>query len=30
VLPSVHHDIAEINDVFAGDPFPCDIEADRP
>jgi 4,5-dihydroxyphthalate decarboxylase len=30
MLPWVHHDIAEINDVFAGDPFPYGIEANRP
>ncbi len=30
MLPWVHHDIEEINDVFAGDPFPYGIEANRP
>jgi 4,5-dihydroxyphthalate decarboxylase len=29
MLPWVHHDIEEINDVFAGDPFPYGIEANR-
>jgi 4,5-dihydroxyphthalate decarboxylase len=30
MLPWVHHDIEEINEVFAGDPFPYGIEANRP
>ena len=30
MLPWVHHDIEEINDVFAGDPFPYGVEANRP
>lgn len=30
MLPWVHHDIEEINDVFGGDPYPYGIEANRP
>ena len=30
MLPWVHHDIEEINDVFGGDPFPYGIEPNRP
>jgi 4,5-dihydroxyphthalate decarboxylase len=30
MLPWVHHDVEEINDVFGGDPFPYGIEANRP
>jgi len=30
MLPWVHHDIEEINDLFGGDPFPYGIEANRP
>jgi 4,5-dihydroxyphthalate decarboxylase len=30
MLPWVHHDIEEINKVFAGDPFPYGVEANRP
>lgn len=30
MLPWVHHDIEEINEVFGGDPFPYGIEPNRP
>jgi 4,5-dihydroxyphthalate decarboxylase len=30
MLPWVHDDIHEIDDVFGGDPYPCGIEANRP
>jgi 4,5-dihydroxyphthalate decarboxylase len=30
MLPWVHHDVDEINDVFGGDPFPYGIEPNRP
>lgn len=30
MLPWVHDDIEEIDDVFAGDPFPYGVEANRP
>jgi 4,5-dihydroxyphthalate decarboxylase len=30
MLPWVHHDVAEINEVFGGDPYPYGIEPNRP
>ena len=30
MLPWVHQDIHEVDDVFGGDPYPCGIEANRP
>ncbi len=30
MLPWVHHDVEEINDVFDGDPYPYGIEPNRP
>jgi 4,5-dihydroxyphthalate decarboxylase len=30
MLPWVHHDVAEINEVFGGDPYPYGVEANRP
>jgi 4,5-dihydroxyphthalate decarboxylase len=30
MLPWVHHDVEEINDVFGGDPYPYGIEPNRP
>ena len=30
MLPWVHHDVEEINEVFGGDPYPYGIEANRP
>jgi 4,5-dihydroxyphthalate decarboxylase len=30
MLPWVHDDIHEIDEVFGGDPYPCGIEANRP
>jgi 4,5-dihydroxyphthalate decarboxylase len=30
MLPWLHHDLQELDDVFGGDPYPCGIEANRP
>jgi 4,5-dihydroxyphthalate decarboxylase len=30
MLPWLHHDVRELNEVFGGDPYPCGIEANRP
>jgi len=30
MLPWVHHDVEEINEVFGGDPYPYGIEPNRP
>jgi 4,5-dihydroxyphthalate decarboxylase len=30
MLPWLHHDLRELDDVFGGDPYPCGIEANRP
>jgi 4,5-dihydroxyphthalate decarboxylase len=30
MLPWLHHDIHELDDVFGGDPYPCGIDANRP
>jgi hypothetical protein len=30
MLPWLHHDLRELDEVFGGDPYPCGIEANRP
>ena len=30
MLPWLHQDIHELDEVFGGDPYPCGIEANRP
>jgi 4,5-dihydroxyphthalate decarboxylase len=30
MLPWIHHDVEEINEVFGGDPFPYGVEPNRP
>lgn len=30
MLPWLHHDLHELDEVFGGDPYPCGIEANRP
>jgi 4,5-dihydroxyphthalate decarboxylase len=30
MLPWLHHDMHELDEVFGGDPYPCGIEANRP
>ena len=30
MLPWLHQDMHELDEVFGGDPYPCGIEANRP
>ena len=30
MLPWLHQDVHELDEVFGGDPYPCGIEANRP
>jgi 4,5-dihydroxyphthalate decarboxylase len=30
MLPWLHNDLHELDEVFGGDPYPCGIEANRP
>ena len=30
MLPWLHQDIHELDEVFGGDPYPCGIEPNRP